>query len=277
MNNLGGQTTVQTQQTSPQVGATGGQVLPTGQLTTPTGEYQFYTKEQHQAEVNRIVQAKVNEYNGKLAALQAQLTQSQASYTTVYNELTGYKQRDIASKAGIPSPYLDFAIFEANKLAVNGKTFEVAIQEFAAANAQLFVSPQTVGQGQQAMPTPTSPAPMTGQVSAGQTLITHGQPTGQQAAAPQANVVPPVAQVSQPAAQPVGVLPQGQNTQSVNPLASGQVQKAIQAHLPGQQTQPAVVVTNAQVGSTTVSGGAVNTSDPYAAAFDAAFKARGIK
>ena len=91
-----------------------------------------------QEQLNSIIQGRVNPLNQKITDLTNQLAQSQQIANSYLNELTGFKQRDAASKAGVPSQFIDFAVFEANKLAINGKSFEDAIKEYVASNQQLF-------------------------------------------------------------------------------------------------------------------------------------------
>lgn len=109
-----------------------------------------------QDQVNSIVSGRVNPLNTRIQDLTAQLAQAQQLSNSYLNELNGFKQRDMALKAGIPSQFVDFAVFEANKLAVSGKSFEAAIQEFATANVALFGTPQMSSQQQDANVTPNN-------------------------------------------------------------------------------------------------------------------------
>ena len=169
----------------------------------PQGQATF-TQEQ----VNGIVQNRVNALNQKVSELTNQLAQSQQLANTYYTELNGFKQREAVINAGVPSQFVDFAVFEANRLAVNGKSFDDAVKEYVAANQQLFVIPQV--QSNQVAPannnnTPSVVAPTQPAVAASQIA-----PVQQQTPIVQNNLPPVGTQVAnaQPVvAQPVGVIP----------------------------------------------------------------------
>jgi hypothetical protein len=91
-----------------------------------------------QEQLNSIISGRINPLNQKISELNTQLAQSQQLANSYLNELNGYKQRDTATKAGVPAQFVDFAVFEANKLAVNGKSFEDAMKEYVSANGSLF-------------------------------------------------------------------------------------------------------------------------------------------
>lgn len=137
------------------VGAVGGQasvvpqvgVTQQVQASTPSSvgvpdSQVLFTQEQ----VNSIVGGRVNPLNQRVSDLTAQLAQSQQVANSYLNELNGYKQREMARSAGVPEMFINYAVFEASKLAVDGKEFSAALNEFVQANSQLFVNPQTVGQ-----------------------------------------------------------------------------------------------------------------------------------
>ena len=189
------------QQGQPQVG----QPLVQNTVVQPNPQGQAtFTQEQ----VNGIVQNRVNALNQKVSELTNQLAQSQQLANTYYTELNGFKQREAVINAGVPSQFVDFAVFEANKLAVNGKSFDDAVKEYVAANQQLFVVPQV--QSNQVAPannnnTPSGVAPTQPAVAASQIA-----PVQQQTPIVQNNLPPVGTQVAnaQPVvAQPVGVIP----------------------------------------------------------------------
>lgn len=91
-----------------------------------------------QEQLNSIISGRINPLNQKIQDLNTQLAQAQQLSQSYLNELTGYKNREAATKAGVPAQFVDFAVFEASKLAVNGKSFDDAIKEYVASNGQLF-------------------------------------------------------------------------------------------------------------------------------------------
>lgn len=204
MNNLVNQQPVQTSQLGfvPQGQPQVGQPLVQNTVVQPNPQGQAtFTQEQ----VNGIVQNRVNALNQKVSELTNQLAQSQQLANTYYTELTGFKQREAVINAGVPSQFVDFAVFESNKLAVNGKSFDDAVKEYVTANQQLFVSPQI--QSNQVAPaiTPSGVAPTQPAVAATQIA-----PVQQQTPVVQNNIQPASATVAsaQPVvAQPIGVIP----------------------------------------------------------------------
>lgn len=94
-----------------------------------------------QDELNAIVQSRVNNLNQKITDLNGQLAKATADASAYKAQLEGFAQKEQAVKLGIKSEFVDFAIFNANKLAVDGKTFEVALGEYAAANKALLGIP----------------------------------------------------------------------------------------------------------------------------------------
>jgi hypothetical protein len=107
-----------------------------------------------QEQLNSIISGRINPLNQSISDLKTQLADSQKLNASYLNELNGFKNRDSAVKAGVPSQFVDFAVFEANKLAVGGKTFDDAIKEYVASNASLF----GVSNAGSQVTTPTSPA-----------------------------------------------------------------------------------------------------------------------
>lgn len=91
-----------------------------------------------QEQLNSIIQGRVNPLNQRVQDLTNQLAQAQQLSQSYLNELTGYKNRETVIAAGVPAQFADFVTFEANKLAINGKSFADAVKEYTTANAQLF-------------------------------------------------------------------------------------------------------------------------------------------
>lgn len=107
-----------------------------------------------QEQLNSIISGRINPLNQSISDLKTQLADSQKLNASYLNELNGFKNRDSVVKAGVPSQFVDFAVFEANKLAVGGKTFDDAIKEYVASNASLLGVSNVGGQAS----TPASPA-----------------------------------------------------------------------------------------------------------------------
>lgn len=124
-------------------------VQPVAQPVVQPNTQAMFTQEQ----LNSIISGRINPLNQKIQELNGQLANEQKLSASYLNELNGYKHRESATKAGVPAQFVDFAVFEANKLAVNGKSFDDAIKEYVSANATLFGVSQ---QGEQA---PASTAP----------------------------------------------------------------------------------------------------------------------
>ena len=111
----------------------------------PQNNQALFTQEQ----LNSIISNRINPLNQKIQELNTQLAQAQQLSQSYLNELTGFKNRESAVKAGVPAQFVDFAVFEASKLAVNGKSFDDAIKEYVASNGQLFGVSQMNNQTQQ--------------------------------------------------------------------------------------------------------------------------------
>lgn len=135
----------QTQQTQAQVVTQqlANQTLVNNQQTQ--NNQALFTQEQ----LNSIISNRINPLNQKIQELNTQLAQAQQLSQSYLNELTGFKNRESAVKAGVPSQFVDFAVFEASKLAVNGKSFDDAMKEYVASNGQLFGVSQMNNQTQQ--------------------------------------------------------------------------------------------------------------------------------
>lgn len=148
------QQNVQSQPTQTQVVNQG---YPTQPIQSAPNNQALFTQEQ----LNSIIQGRVNPLNQRVQDLTNQLAQAQQLSQSYLNELQGYKNKEIVANAGVPAYMQEFVAFEAQKLAVNGKSFADAVKEYTQANAQLF----NISQGIQN----TQPAPQTipsvGQVS----------------------------------------------------------------------------------------------------------------
>ena len=233
-NFLNPQQTVVNQQTgvvqNPQLQGVSVANQPQLQQSTPANNVQvnqpaLFTQEQ----LNSIISGRIAPLNQKVSDLTSQLQQAQAVANGYLNELTGYKQRDVVNKAGVPAQFVDFVVFEANKLAVNGKSFEDAVKEYTDTNKQLFVAPQATNQGVVGQ-TPDQPAPT--QNNAGSAQI------GQMQNNPVAN--------NQVFTNPVGVNPVGVNPVGVNPVGASPVGASPVAYNGNQ----GVVTSTGVVGST---------------------------
>ena len=166
------------------------------QVQQPQSSQALFTQDQ----LNSIISGRINPLNQKISELSNQLADQQKLSATYLTELNGYKNREAAVAAGVPQQFVDYAVFEAQKLAVNGKSMEDAIKEFVSANATLFGNPQQGVQGN-ASTTPNGQQP-TG-VSATPTQTTQQQqsiPNQAQAQATQPQAGQPQASVqAQPA------------------------------------------------------------------------------
>lgn len=155
MTNVNGQIVSQPQQVPAQVANTAQVQQPVMGIQTTQNNQALFTQEQ----LNSIISGRINPLNQKIQDLNTQLAQAQQLSQSYLNELTGFKQRETVSKAGVPSKFLDFVVFEANKLAVNGKSFEDAVKEYIASNEFLFTQTQNVSQAN------TTTTPQVGKVT----------------------------------------------------------------------------------------------------------------
>ena len=153
MSDFGNQmTNVNVQGVSAQTQQTQAQVAPQQFVSQPLVNNQQAQSNQAlftQEQLNSIISNRINPLNQKIQELNTQLAQAQQLSQSYLNELTGFKNRESAVKAGVPAPFVDFAVFEASKLAVNGKSFDDAIKEYVASNGQLFGVSNQSGQTQQ--------------------------------------------------------------------------------------------------------------------------------
>ena len=87
-----------------------------------------------QDQVNDIVADRVNGITAKYNALNTQYEQLSKNLTTAVNELQSYKNKELATKAGVQSQFVDFVLYEANKMTTDKKGIESAIADFVKAN-----------------------------------------------------------------------------------------------------------------------------------------------
>ena len=152
MNNIGNQVTNVNGQVVAQQQQVQAQVVNTVPVQQPVVTNQQVQNSQAlftQEQLNSIISGRINPLNQKIQELNAQLAQAQQLSQSYLNELTGFKNRESAVKAGVPAQFVDFAVFEASKLAVNGKSFEDAMKEYVASNGSLFGVSQMNNQVQQ--------------------------------------------------------------------------------------------------------------------------------
>lgn len=204
MTNVNGQVGVQQQQMQAQVVNQAPVQQPVVTNQSAQNNQALFTQEQ----LNSIISGRINPLNQKISELNAQLTQAQQFSQSYLNELTGFKQRDVAVKTGVPTQFVDFAVFEANKLAVNGKTFEDALKEYVASNGSLIGISQSGGQGQSTQ-TPAVGQPTQGVANPAQTNQVQQTINGAQGVVPNAQVPNTQPVVVNQGVQPtVGVSPQ---------------------------------------------------------------------
>ena len=87
-----------------------------------------------QDQVNDIVAERVNGITAKYNALNTQYEQLSKNLTTAVNELQTYKNKELATKAGVQSQFLDFVLYKAEQMTTDKKGIDVAITEFVKAN-----------------------------------------------------------------------------------------------------------------------------------------------
>ena len=87
-----------------------------------------------QDQVNDIVAERVNGITAKYNALNTQYEQLSKNLTTAVNELQTYKNKELATKAGVQSQFVDFVLYEAEKMTTDKKGIESAIADFVKAN-----------------------------------------------------------------------------------------------------------------------------------------------
>ena len=87
-----------------------------------------------QDQVNDIVAERVNGMTAKYNALNTQYEQLSKNLTTAVNELQSYKNKELATKAGVQSQFVDFVLYEAKKNVNDKKDIDSAIADFVKAN-----------------------------------------------------------------------------------------------------------------------------------------------
>ena len=87
-----------------------------------------------QDQVNDIVADRVNGMTAKYNALNTQYEQLSKNLTTAVNELQTYKNKELATKAGVQSQFIDFVLYEAKKNVTDKKGIDSAIADFVKAN-----------------------------------------------------------------------------------------------------------------------------------------------
>ena len=87
-----------------------------------------------QDQVNDIVAERVNGITAKYNALNTQYEQLSKNLTTAVNELQTYKNKELATKAGVQSQFVDFVLYKAEQMTTDKKGIESAIADFVKAN-----------------------------------------------------------------------------------------------------------------------------------------------
>ena len=87
-----------------------------------------------QDQVNDIVAERVNGITAKYNALNTQYEQLSKNLTTAVNELQTYKNKELATKAGVESQFVDFVLYKAEQMTTDKKGIESAIADFVKAN-----------------------------------------------------------------------------------------------------------------------------------------------
>lgn len=121
-----------------------------------------------QEQLNGIIQGRVNPLNQRISDLNSELKTAKQLAQGYLNELNTYKQKEIVANAGVPAQFADFVTFEANKLAVNGKSFADAVKEYTEKNSGLWGATNVAAQSGSAgvIPPTAQPAQVTAPVSA---------------------------------------------------------------------------------------------------------------
>lgn len=87
-----------------------------------------------QDQLNDIIAERVNVITSKYNALNTQYENLSKNLTTAVNELQSYKNKELATKAGVQSQFIDFVLYEANKMTTDKKGIDSAIADFVKAN-----------------------------------------------------------------------------------------------------------------------------------------------
>ena len=87
-----------------------------------------------QDQLNDIIAERVNVITSKYNTLNTQYEQLSKNLTTAVNELQSYKNKELATKAGVQSQFIDFVLYEANKMTTDKKGIDSAIADFVKVN-----------------------------------------------------------------------------------------------------------------------------------------------
>lgn len=87
-----------------------------------------------QDQVNDIVAERVNGMTAKYNALNTQYEQLSKNLTAAIDELQTYKNKELATKAGVQSQFVDFVLYKAEQMTTDKKGIDSAIADFVKAN-----------------------------------------------------------------------------------------------------------------------------------------------
>lgn len=87
-----------------------------------------------QDQVNDIVAERVNGMTAKYNTLNAQYEQLSKNLTAAIDELQTYKNKELATKAGVQSQFVDFVLYKAEQMTTDKKGIDSAIADFVKAN-----------------------------------------------------------------------------------------------------------------------------------------------
>ena len=87
-----------------------------------------------QDQVNDIVAERVNGMTAKYNTLNTKYEQLSKNLTVAIDELQTYKNKELATKAGVQSQFVDFVLYEAKKNVTDKKGIDSAIADFVKAN-----------------------------------------------------------------------------------------------------------------------------------------------
>lgn len=218
------------------------------------GAQSLFTQEQ----VNSIVAGRVNELNQKIVELTNANAQLQATSNRYATELNTLRAESVLIREGVNPQMKDYVAFEVNKRAVNGKSFETALQEFKSANGHMFTNTANTAQN--------------GQTTAQQGVAsTVGGAVGIQQATQNVSLMQGVSGVAtggatgQLGTQPDGVISVGAGVANTANMAQAGQQMASASQVGQAVVQPVGVATGgvqnnqAVVGSTSA-GGAINSA-----------------
>ena len=87
-----------------------------------------------QDQLNDIIADRVNVITSKYNTLNTQYEQLSKNLTTAVNELQSYKNKELATKAGVQSQFVDFVLYKAEQMTTDKKGIDSAIADFVKAN-----------------------------------------------------------------------------------------------------------------------------------------------